>query len=357
MFLEAAAGGLAKALITRVGADAGGAVLDKRRDGVALTKAIQAAAQATEAEHPGVLASYDVNVGFFEREGATELSRILLPGVGPEPRELADAVLRSLGGCANRGRDGALVVALGAFVDNLTRELGRHPPFRARLAEVHVTRATRASAADELEFVAWLVDRFSHLQTVGMGTTRHVQVALDDVYVGPRGLREQRAGLRWGTRAEEKLALLDEQLRAGELSREEYEAQHDRLHATYRPAREGEHDPVSVLEAMADADRVLILGEPGSGKTTLLRYLTLQHALALRDGQQTVAAQPGRPRIALYVGAGEFARHRPRPRLRCVPRDLPRGDPRVPHRAGTARRSDRNPPPAGTVPGAHRWPR
>lgn len=38
-------------------------------------------------------------------------------------------------------------------------------------------------------------------------------------------------------------------------------------------SREPDREPVSMLEAVADDRRVLILGDPGSGKTTLLKYL------------------------------------------------------------------------------------
>jgi hypothetical protein len=67
------------------------------------------------------------------------------------------------------------------------------------------------------------------LKSTGIGTTQHVQLPLSEVFVQPTGLREQTAGVKWSTRAEEQRALLDERLRSREISHAEFEALLDRL--------------------------------------------------------------------------------------------------------------------------------
>jgi hypothetical protein len=311
VLLELAVGGLSKALIERLESDGVGRVIDKRRDATALTTALRAAALATDREHPGVFSRYDVNAGFFEHEGADEIAKILLPGVGPDPRNLAWACACSLGGHAGAALSNPLVVPFATFLGSLTAELGHHDAFRVRLAEVAATRTARATTADERDFVAWLVDRFSHVETAGIGTAKHVQLELADVFVAPRAVRERSPGLKWTTRAERHLAGLAERLRSGEISPEDYEAELDRLGAQSEVA--SEPAPAPVLEVLRDTDQVVVLGDPGTGKTTLLQYLTLRHALALRDGGPSVAStELGRARLPVYVRAGDFARHRDR---------------------------------------------
>ena len=310
MLLETAAAGLGQALINRWGTEGALGFFDRRRDAKALRAAITAAAVATDNDRDArsTFGRYDINRAFFDHEGADEIAKLLLSGAGPDPRELAHAA------GADRSSDGPLVVAFGVLLEHLTTEMSAHGPFRERLAQVEGTRAASVGDADERELAVWLVERFGHLDTTGIGTTRHLQLLLNEVYVPARALRERQATERWGTREQQQHAVLAERLRAGELAHEDYEAELDRLQASHATRAGGEPEPVAVLEALRDVGQGLVLGEPGSGKTTLLRYLALQHAGALVDGRTVVTGELGRARLPLYVRAGDFARHRDRDR-------------------------------------------
>lgn len=83
MLLEVAAGTLVKAVITRLGTDAAGKVIRNRRDRDVLKEAIETAARDTDAEYRRELERYDVNVGFFEHEGAAEIAKVLLGDARP----------------------------------------------------------------------------------------------------------------------------------------------------------------------------------------------------------------------------------------------------------------------------------
>ncbi|HEX8157133.1 MAG TPA: hypothetical protein VF526_07075, partial [Solirubrobacteraceae bacterium] len=217
-------------------------------------------------------------------------------GEGADARELAHAA------GADRSSDGPLVVSFEVFLGNLTRELSGQAAFRTRLAEVTSARAVRAADADERELAGWLVERFRYVQTAGIGTARHVQLRLDDVYVPARAVRERQASERWGTREEQQRVLLAERLRAGELTDEDYEAELDRVEAGHAAGSAGAAQPVAVLEALRNVDEALVLGEPGSGKTTLLQYVTLQHARALLDARAIVDGMLGRTRLPFTFG-------------------------------------------------------
>ena len=306
MLLELAAVGLGQALINRWGTDTALRFGERRRDAEQLQAAVMAAARATDGDRDcrAVFGRYDINPGFFEHEGADEIAKLMLAGEGADARELAHAA------GADRSSDGPLVAAFEVFIGNLTRELSGHAAFRTRLAEVSSARVVRAADADERELAGWLVERFRYVQTAGIGTTRHLQLRLDDVYVPARAVRERQASERWGSREEQQRVLLAERLRAGELTDEDYEGELDRLDAGRAAGSASAEQPMAVLEALRNVDEALVLGEPGSGKTTLLRYLTLQHARALLDARGIVDGMVGRARLPLYVRAGEFARHR-----------------------------------------------
>ena len=113
--------------------------------------------------------------------------------------------------------------------------------------------------------------------------------------------------MRWPTRADKQRALLEAQLRSGEIAPEEYEARLDRLGLELRRAIERAAEPVAVTDAVRDAERAIVLGDPGAGKTTLLRYLALRHAEALLAG---AAHHPeiGEPRVPVYVRVGSYSR-------------------------------------------------
>jgi hypothetical protein len=309
MFVEAGAAALGKGLATRLAATVGGNVLRSRQDRAALERAVVAAAQDTarDRDHRLALSRYDVNVDFFAREAVAEVERIMLPGRGPDARRLATLCIRSLEGDPDDPQHGALVVALDAFLANLVEHLGQHERFRVAIADVAGTRDVAVGDEDERELVRWLSEHFSYIQTAGIGTSHHLQVALEDVFVMPRAIREQTPGTRWPTRAQEQLAILEDRLRSGEMTAEEYEARLDRLGAV--SANDvAEPEPLGVVELLGDSDRVVVLGDPGTGKTTLLRYLVLRHAKTLLRGASMVSAELGQARLPVFVSAGAFAR-------------------------------------------------
>jgi hypothetical protein len=98
MILEGLAGQLGKAVISRIGKEVTGKLLERQQNRAALERALKAALRATDQRHREVLGRYDVNVGFFEHEGADEIARVLLPGRGPDARRMARAYVGSLGG-------------------------------------------------------------------------------------------------------------------------------------------------------------------------------------------------------------------------------------------------------------------
>lgn len=146
------------------------------------------------------------------------------------------------------------------------------------------------------------------MKTTGIGTTQHVQLPLSEVFVQPTGLREQTAGVKWSTRAEEQRALLDERLRSREISHAEFEALLDRLGLVEAARERTEPEPIAVNDLIRTVDYAVVLGDPGTGKTTLLRYLALRHAQALLNGVSMASAELGPVRLPLYVRAGDFAR-------------------------------------------------
>ena len=54
-------------------------------------------------------------------------------------------------------------------------------------------------------------------------------------------------------------------------------------------------------------NHLVILGDPGSGKTTLLRYLALQHAQALRDGQSKAGGEGGTACFPILIRIADYA--------------------------------------------------
>jgi hypothetical protein len=176
-------------------------------------------------------------------------------------------------------------------------------------AMVDALRRQHAGGGDyESAFVRWLVEHFAQIRTAGLGTSRHLQLPLADVFVAAQGVRESIAGVRWPTRAQRQLADLRERLRSGTLAADEYEVWLDRLGVEDDVRSAMQAEPVSVAGVLRDADRAVVLGDPGIGKTTLLRYLAFRHAQALRDGESVVSEELGVARLPIYLRAGEFVR-------------------------------------------------
>lgn len=306
MILETAAGALGEAVFSKL-ADAACAAVKTKQDRVAFHRALNAALQTTDADYRRIFADFDVNTGFLDHEAAQEIARIFLSGRGPSARRLAIACSLSLGGTQRPHSADALVPPFEAFLQTLTEELARHPAFREVIHQVGTTRCAVDAPMAAREYLQWVVDRFSFLQTAGIGTMKHVQLQLDSVFVQPRGNIEEHGGIRWSTKAEEEIALLRERLKSGEISHEEYEAYLDRLGLEQAKRAEARPAPLDVLEMVRATQRLLVLGDPGSGKTTLLLYLATRHARALLDGID-YTGELGEARLPLYVRAGDFAR-------------------------------------------------
>jgi hypothetical protein len=314
IILETGAGVLAKAVLSRVGGEFAGGLVRARQDRAAFERAIVAAARAVDDRYRDELRQYDASASFFEHEGADEIARLLLPGRGPDARNLARACAGSLGVDGAARTDGPLVAAFASLIDELTEQLGHHPPFRQALAEAGAARSPGATAADERELAEWIVARLGSIDTAGIGANEHLVLALQDVFVAPMAVREPAGEIRWPTRLQERRAQLAERMANGELSAEEYEAHLDRLDPLWSRAPIVAEGRTPVLELLRDAPLALVLGDPGSGKTTLLQHVAVQHARALRAGDRYVSSRLGPARLPIYVRIGEFARWRDRSR-------------------------------------------
>lgn len=297
---------LANAMASRLAGSTAANLIAKTHGRRALQRAVTAALATTQREHTSQLGRHAVNRGFFEREGAAELARLLLPGRLPDARRLARDYMTSLPGDSARGSN-ALVEPFEALLGHLRTELGRHKPFREALAQADAARSDGGDEIDEVELLEWLRGRFEYVATAGLGGSEHIQLKLADVFVAPRVVRETRAGRKWTTRQDEQQALLTERLRNKEISYEDYEALLDRSNVG-GPGSAQDGEPIAVTDVLRRNDAVVVLGDPGSGKTTLARYVGLRHAHARLNGSAMIDHNLGIARLPLYVRAGDFAR-------------------------------------------------
>jgi hypothetical protein len=304
--IAALGGALARAVLARAISDAGKPMIKRKLDAAAFEAAVSRALVSTFHEHGSALNRYDINSGFFEHEGADEIARLLLAGPAPDGRRLARSAVESVGLKATPENVTPLVAPFDYLLKSLRTEISREERLRTKFTQAAATR-DEAADLDEREFLEWTVRRFEYLQTAGIGTSQHLQMRLEEVFVNPAAVRENRAGLKWTTAAETQRALLDERLRNGEISHEEYESRIDRLglDAVLEPEIP---DSLAALEVIRKTARVVVLGDPGTGKTTLLRYLAIRHSSLLLSGETAPTVELGEPRIPLYIRAGDFAR-------------------------------------------------
>ena len=294
----------------------------------ALERALRRAFAEVEGSHGRRLADFDVNIGFWEHEGAPELAKVLIPGQSPSAARLAERAVDSLG--PSRSDDErldriiALRPALQALLKGLAEAVRREPALRAVLglsdaadtaqATTRLAQHLGASAAtddDLVRYLRWLIDQHQYLPTTGVVRRTTVQLPLAEVFVGLRARVDRSPGDRareWFEREREKLVA---QLEAGQLDHVEFEAAVDRLEAQY--GRRFRFDDgrdsaqvVPVLDAVRDTPRLLVLGDPGAGKTTVLRYLALTHARSFLNGTP-VQGRP--PMFPIYLRLGEYARY------------------------------------------------
>lgn len=306
------AAALGKGMLARLGSETAEHVVADSKDRRAFNKAVATAVERFATEHREVLTRFDVAPTFFEFEGAREISKVLLPGPGPDARALVDAYVRSLpGGASDDAHLGdRLEVPFEGLLEHLEEELGRHPPFRRALSEVATTRdAGAVLGADAQEYLLWVQDKFSHIQTAGIGAPRHVQLPLGDIFVTARAVAEPLPGEHWSSAGDAQHASLMERRKSGEIDAEQQEMLLDRLAIAETPADlTTVSDSFPVTEAVRDEEHIVVLGDPGAGKTTLLQYLAFQHARALRQGESSAGQEIGPARFPIYVRIGSFAR-------------------------------------------------
>ncbi|HZN18712.1 MAG TPA: NACHT domain-containing protein [Micromonosporaceae bacterium] len=283
---------IANAVLAQVGKELAGTAVQglKRRvtgdpEQKALGRALERAYDVTRAAHGQVLSRYDVNPSFLQLEGASELAKVLVPGVRASATKLAERCVDSLRPGLDEDerwdRLTALRPVFKTLVDSLAEEVRRER----------------------------VIDRHRYLRTAGMVRNTMIQLPLGDVFVGLTAKRDVRPGDRRQAWFGHELAKLQSLLESGRLNQTEYEASIDRLRLQlgYEPAAAGgpgDEKPLPVLEAVRTIRHLLVLGEPGSGKTTLLRYLALLHAQAL----VAVNAARRSPLFPIYLRIGDFAR-------------------------------------------------
>ena len=152
-------------------------------------------------------------------------------------------------------------------------------------------------------YLQHLISRNRYLQLQGIRSGgKLVHIELDQIYITLRATR-QREGSE-----EEAFLATEADLAPGERQ---------------RPARHSltttETVSISVNQALAEFERLVVLGDPGSGKTTLLRYLALRYARDLAEQDQVVETklglsdESGHLPILLYLRQiGSFIKeHRP----------------------------------------------
>jgi formylglycine-generating enzyme required for sulfatase activity/energy-coupling factor transporter ATP-binding protein EcfA2 len=118
-------------------------------------------------------------------------------------------------------------------------------------------------------------NRYLQLQGIRSGG-RLVNIELDRIYIRLRTTRQREVTADDGWLAGEAA------LAPGERGRRPME-----------PVTTTETVAVSVEEALAQARRLVVLGDPGSGKTTLLRYLALLYARDMAEGKALVRERLG----------------------------------------------------------------
>lgn len=164
MVLEAGAAVAAKAVLSRIAGSTAGRLVARVQDERALERALSEAFRRTDAKHGALLRRYEVDTAFFEYEGAEELSRVLLPGPGPDARRLARAHHRSLG--LDEAAADVLVESFDSLLDDFEELLGER--FGAGLAQAAQTRNGGDRGLDERELLEWTGRLFAHLRTAGL---------------------------------------------------------------------------------------------------------------------------------------------------------------------------------------------
>ncbi len=135
---------LAKAILSQVGKELGGTAAKSVKARVlgdpehkALQRALGRAFAEVEKTHRRWLAEFDINEGFWEHEGASELAKVLVPGVAPSAVRLAERAVDSWGRYQSDDerfdRVSVLRPAFKALLGGLADEVRHEPALRAML--------------------------------------------------------------------------------------------------------------------------------------------------------------------------------------------------------------------------------
>jgi formylglycine-generating enzyme required for sulfatase activity/energy-coupling factor transporter ATP-binding protein EcfA2 len=142
-------------------------------------------------------------------------------------------------------------------------------------APVKMTAVDRESAQGR--YLQHVISRNRYLQLQGIRSGgRLVNIELDRIYIRLRATRQREV-------------TADERWLAGEAAL----APGERGRRAVEPLITTETVAVSVEEALAQARRLVVLGDPGSGKTTLLRYLALLYAQDMAEAKPLVQERLG----------------------------------------------------------------
>jgi hypothetical protein len=206
---------LAKAILSRVGKEIGGVAAKGARAMVlgdaeqkALERALSRAFTEVGRVHGRQLANFDINAGFWEHEGATELSKVLVAGLTPSPARLAERAVDSLGPSRSDDErlDRILVLrpVFAAVLAALAREVRAESALHTLLERADAARTAEAASSiaeamgtaapsedDRVRYLGWLIDQHRYVRTAGVVRNTTVQLPLEEVFVG---LRRDRIG-------------------------------------------------------------------------------------------------------------------------------------------------------------------
>ncbi|MEM7535993.1 MAG: HEAT repeat domain-containing protein, partial [Chloroflexota bacterium] len=182
-------------------------------------------------------------------------------------------------------------------------------------ALIHLIEAPSPTEATRTHYLNWVIDQHRYLDPRGtMQTVRQVQVLLQEVYVSLMAEPEQTLDVRDRRLFEHELEAM---LAEDGLREEEIEDRRENLWARYEMQEHMRHrveevrkstQPMELSELVREQAQLVILGDPGAGKTTLLRYLALNHALAIQQGN-TEIDKLGPTRLPLYMRIANYAEH------------------------------------------------
>ncbi len=215
----------------------------------------------------------------FASSDQFHISQQLLNAVQPDQFQKQKAFRASFGADRIRGFF-ATPDELAALISNAIQN---------RKAEVE--RDSRAAYLD------YLIRNNSDVIVRGVRqTTRQVSVRLDEIYVSLRAERE------FNARQD-----LEFRFKAGV----KWEAEMERSLASVRAIPEKRTERLDWAQAVRDHRRIVVLGDPGAGKTTLMRFLAMQFARAIRDGQSAVQDKEGNEygpaRLPILFRVSEYA--------------------------------------------------